>query len=134
MKKVISILATLALVLSLMPAAFAEEAAAPEVTYIPAAGMGLQYVEPVYYENGEGEPTIGVTLVGVLEIEGKYFRDSNNNKTLEPYEDWRLPVEERAADLVARLSTEQRIGLLGNQMRSSPSKTKAADCTTKTAP
>ena len=53
--------------------------------------------------------------------------DSNNNKTLEPYEDWRLPVDERAADLVARLSIEQRIGLLGNQMRSSPAKTKAAD-------
>ena len=130
MKKILSILCTLALILSLVPAAFAEgfggsnggQSAQQDtgVNYIASIGGALQYVEPVYYENGEGEPTIGVTLVGVLEIDGKYFRDSNNNKTLEPYEDWRLPVEERAADLVSRLSTEQRIGLLGNLMMASP--------------
>ena len=138
MKKVISILATLALILSLIPAAIAEAPSGGSggnnggnadngVTYIPSAGMSLQYVEPVYYENGEGEPTIGVTLVGVLEVDGKYFRDSNNNKALEPYEDWRLPVEERAADLVSRLSTEQRIGLLGNLMMASPGTNRASN-------
>ncbi len=125
MKRIISILMAAALMLSLAPAVFAEETA-PEATYIPSNGFALQYVEPVYYENGEGEPTIGVTLLGVIEIDGKYFRDSNNNQTLEPFEDWRLPVEERAADLVSRLSIEQRIGLLGNQMMASPGTTKAS--------
>ena len=136
MKKVISILCTVILVLSLVPAAVAEwggsgggnNAAADDgVNVLASQGQILQYVEPTYYENGEGEPTIGVTLINVLEIEGKYFRDSNNNKTLDPFEDWRLPVEERAADLVSQLSIEQRIGLLGNQMMASPGKTNARD-------
>ncbi len=126
MKKILSILSVAAMILSFVSGVFAEEAAS-EPVYIASAGAGLQYVEPVYYENGEGEPTIGVTLVGVLELDGKYFRDSNNNKALDPFEDWRLPVEERAADLLSKLSTEQRIGLLANQMRSSPNVTKAAD-------
>ncbi len=62
MKRIISILMAAALMLSLAPAVFAEETA-PEAAYIASSGFGLQYVEPVYYENGEGEPTIGVTLL-----------------------------------------------------------------------
>lgn len=127
MKRTLSMVMVAALLLSFVSTVFAEETAAPEVTYIASNALGLQYVEPVYYENGEGEPTIGVTLLGVLEIDGKYFRDSNNNKELDAFEDWRLPVDERVADLVSKLSINQRIGLLGNQMGSSPNVTKAAD-------
>lgn len=113
MKKVISLLLTAMLLLSMLPATMAEG-----VEYIPApyaldaerAGPKA-YVEPVFYANGEGEPTIGVTYVGVIKADGKYFKDSNNNHELDPFEDWRLDPETRAADLVAKMSVEQKIGL-----------------------
>ena len=100
MKKVISLLLTAMLLLSMLPATMAEG-----VEYIPApyvldaerAGPKA-YVEPVFYANGEGEPTIGVTYVGVIKADGKYFKDSNNNHELDPFEDWRLDPETRAAD------------------------------------
>lgn len=118
MKKVISLLLTAMLLLSMLPATMAEG-----VEYIPApyaldaerAGPKA-YVEPVFYANGEGEPTIGVTYVGVIKTDGKYFKDSNNNHELDPFEDWRLDPETRAADLVAKMSVEQKIGLSLAQM------------------
>lgn len=39
-----------------------------------------EYLEPKFYANGEGEPTIGVTYVGVIVEDGKYFKDSDNDK------------------------------------------------------
>ena len=118
MKKVISLLLTAMLLLSMLPATMAEG-----VEYIPApyaldaerAGPKA-YVEPVFYANGEGEPTIGVTYVGVIKADGKYFKDSNNNHELDPFEDWRLDPETRAADLLAKMSVEQKIGLSLAQM------------------
>jgi beta-glucosidase-like glycosyl hydrolase len=40
------------------------------------------------------------------------FKDLNGNGTLETYEDWRKSAEERAADLLARMSAEQKANLL----------------------
>ena len=134
MKKILSILCVLALILSLAPAALAEapsggssgsaanEEADPnlEVIAAPAIAGPTEYLEPVFYENEDG-PTIGVVYTGVIKTDGLYFKDSNNNKKLEPYEDWRLPVEERVSDLIPRLNVAQRAALVINQMQSSPS-------------
>lgn len=54
----------------------------------------------------------------VLEIDGLRFRDLNGNGALDPYEDWRRTPAERAADLVARMSPEEKIGLLVINSRS----------------
>ncbi len=40
------------------------------------------------------------------------FKDLNKNGKLDPYEDWRLPVEDRAKDLAGRMSVEQIAGLM----------------------
>ncbi len=48
----------------------------------------------------------------ILEMDGFAFKDLNQNGVLDPYEDWRLPMEERVADLAARLSIEQIAGLM----------------------
>ena len=48
----------------------------------------------------------------LLEIDGYAFKDLNRNGSLDPYEDWRLPVSERAADLASRMSVEQIAGLM----------------------
>jgi len=44
--------------------------------------------------------------------DGLKFRDLNKNGSLDPYEDWRLPVEQRVADLVSRMTLEEKTGLM----------------------
>lgn len=54
-------------------------------------------------------PTSGVTII----LDGNLaFKDLNRNSILDPYEDWRLPVEERAANLASLLSPEEIAGLM----------------------
>ncbi|MDC6355006.1 MULTISPECIES: glycoside hydrolase family 3 protein [unclassified Robiginitalea] len=63
----------------------------------------------------EGGQTLGYSPesgVQLLEIDGYAFKDLNRNGSLDPYEDWRLPVSERAADLASRMSVEQIAGLM----------------------
>lgn len=62
--------------------------------------------------NHRRPPVIEARTKDVLNIKGRQFKDSNSNGTLDPYEDWRLSSEERAADLVRRMTLEERIGLI----------------------
>jgi beta-glucosidase len=48
----------------------------------------------------------------VLVQDGYAFKDLNRNGVLDPYEDWRLPWEERIADLASRLSIQEIAGLM----------------------
>lgn len=122
MKRILSLLIAATMLLGMVPA-MAESA----VEYIPApytiaegAKIYDTYLEPVVYANGEGEPTIGVTTVGVLKVDGKYFKDSNNNQQLDSFEDWRLPAEERAEALVATLTNQQKASFIFNNLYCNP--------------
>lgn len=58
------------------------------------------------------QPELGARKVEIL-IEGKYqFKDLNKNGQLDPYEDWRLPIDERIADLVSQMTLEEKVGLM----------------------
>jgi len=48
----------------------------------------------------------------LITVDGLRFRDLDKDGALTPYEDWRLSADDRAADLVARMSPEERAGLL----------------------
>ena len=54
-------------------------------------------------------PESGVKL---LTDDGYAFKDLNRNDTLDPYEDWRLTAQERAANLASLLSVEEIAGLM----------------------
>ena len=60
----------------------------------------------------KGGPELGYTSAPILESRGYAFKDLNRSGRLEPYEDWRLPSEERARDLASRLSIEEIAGLM----------------------
>lgn len=63
----------------------------------------------------EGGKTLGYSPdsgIQILEVDGFAFKDLNGNGKLDPYEDWRLPDEVRAADLASRLSREEIAGLM----------------------
>ena len=48
----------------------------------------------------------------VLRQDGLRFRDLNRNGVLDPYEDWRLSPEQRARDLVTRMTLEEKAGMM----------------------
>lgn len=48
----------------------------------------------------------------LLEVDGFAFKDLNGNGVLDPYEDWRLSIDERIGDLVKRMSVRQISGLM----------------------
>ena len=63
----------------------------------------------------EGGATLGYSPdsgISILEEDGFAFKDLNRNGKLDPYEDWRLPVEERIRDLASRMTIEQIAGLM----------------------
>jgi beta-glucosidase len=63
-------------------------------------------------ENGS---TLGYNAnsgVSLITVDRYAFKDLNKNGQLDAYEDWRLPVEERAKDLASKMSVEQIAGLM----------------------
>lgn len=50
--------------------------------------------------------------IKILTVDGLKFKDLNKNGKLDPYEDWRLPVEERAKNLARQMTIEQIAGLM----------------------
>ena len=68
----------------------------------------------VLVKNPNG-PTLGYSIksgVKILTVDGLAFKDLNKNGKLDKYEDWRLPVAERAKDLASKLSVDQIAGLM----------------------
>jgi len=63
----------------------------------------------------EGGAVLGISSDNkdaIIEVDGYAFKDLNRNGVLDAYEDWRLPVEERIADLAKKLSIEEIAGLM----------------------
>ncbi|MEQ8706866.1 MAG: glycoside hydrolase family 3 C-terminal domain-containing protein [Phaeodactylibacter sp.] len=62
----------------------------------------------LFFEKDYPEPT----GLSTLTIDGYSFVDRNSNAQLDPYEDDRLPLDVRADDLLAQMTTEEKIHLL----------------------
>ena len=128
MKRILSAILVAAMLLSMVPAAMAEST----VTYIPAPYNAAEvdptatYLEPAFYENENG-PTIGVTTVGVLQVDGLYFKDSDNDQELDTFEDWRLDAETRAADMVSKMTLLEQSGFVMNALMVTPVSKTLAD-------
>ena len=75
------------------------------------ASLGLASL-PVTAASAAEQPTLESRSTAIITVDGLQFRDLDSSGDLTPYEDWRLTSTERAADLVGRLSLEQRAGLL----------------------
>ena len=129
MKRILSLAVAASMLLSAIPA-MAETAT--KATYIPAPYNAEEvnptktYLEPVFYQNENG-PTIGVTTVGVIQQDGLYFKDSDNDHELDAFEDWRLPAEERAADMVTKMTLTEQAGFVLNALMVMPGSKTLAD-------
>lgn len=58
------------------------------------------------------QPTLGSRTGKILNVDGLEFRDLDGDGSLSPYEDWRLSSADRARDLVSRMSTEEKAGMM----------------------
>jgi len=52
----------------------------------------------------------------IIQQDGLSFRDLNKNGLLDPYEDYRLPIEERVEDLLSQMTLEDKTGLMFQTM------------------
>jgi beta-glucosidase len=58
------------------------------------------------------QPTLGARSAPVITVGGLKFKDLNRNGKLDPYEDWRLSPQARARDLVARMTLDEKAGMM----------------------
>lgn len=80
-----------------------------------AMSMGMALAAPallVAPALAADQPDLGVRTKAIISIDALQFRDLNANGSLDPYEDWRLPVADRVDDLVARMTLEEKAGLM----------------------
>ncbi|GAA6524581.1 glycoside hydrolase family 3 N-terminal domain-containing protein [Intrasporangium sp. DVR] len=57
-------------------------------------------------------PVLDARVKDLITIKGRTFKDLNDNGRLDPYEDWRKPAADRVADLVDRMTLEEKAGLM----------------------
>jgi len=57
-------------------------------------------------------PEISARVKPILTVKRLKFKDLNSNGRLDPYEDWRLSVDARTDDLVARMTLEEKAGMM----------------------
>lgn len=62
--------------------------------------------------NQRGGATLGYSSTDLIEKDGYLFKDLDRDGELDPYEDWRLPMRQRAEDLAGKLSIEEIAGLM----------------------
>ena len=58
------------------------------------------------------QPELGVRSAAILDVNGFQFKDLNKNGELDKYEDWRLPIDERVADLKSQMTLEEKVGFM----------------------
>ncbi len=70
----------------------------------------VQTVVEVLYIDASGEQVkLGYTAdTEILDVDGLKFKDLNKNGSLDVYEDWRKPVEERVSDLLSQMSATDK--------------------------
>ncbi len=87
---------------------------------LPAANGGMEKMRIIEKEDynlvvQKDGPALGYSPesgVKIIEVDGKYFKSFDGSGKLLPYEDWRLPMEERAADLAKRMTIDEIAGLM----------------------
>jgi beta-glucosidase len=75
----------------------------------------MKELDQIRYIPNQNGPTLGYSAasgVEILETDGLYFKNLAKDGKLNPYEDWRLSADERAADLAARMSIAEIAGLM----------------------
>jgi beta-glucosidase len=63
-------------------------------------------------DNSKKQAVLSHRTAPILIVDGLQFKDLNRNGKLDRYEDWRLPAEERAQDLLQKMTLDEMAGLM----------------------
>jgi beta-glucosidase len=77
-----------------------------------AVGCLSMVVLPASGSSDVSQPSVETRSRAVLTVDGRKFKDANGSGTLDPYEDWRLPLRARVDDLLSRMTLEEKAGLM----------------------
>ena len=81
------------------------------LTYLTTIVLSLLFVIPsVNAENVS--PKILSQVKETITVNRRVFKDLNANGKLDDYENWELSVEKRVADLIAKMTLEEKAGLM----------------------
>lgn len=58
------------------------------------------------------QPFLGAKSVSFIKKGSFTFKDLNKNSKLDPYEDWRLPQEQRISNLISQMTLEEKVGFM----------------------
>ena len=72
-----------------------------------AALLGISSLSALA-ESAPVQPELVARVKDIIEADGYQFKDLNDNGELDPYEDWRLPAEERAENLLSMMDAGQK--------------------------
>lgn len=62
--------------------------------------------------NAQKQPQLGYRTAKTIKVNDFEFKDLNKNGKLDKYEDWRLPAEARANDLLSQMTLEEKVGFM----------------------
>jgi beta-glucosidase len=80
---------------------------------IGAAALAIIWLSPATFSSSKLEqPKLGARKAPIMTVDKLTFKDLNRNRLLDRYEDWRLPADTRAADLISRMTLEEKAGLM----------------------
>lgn len=70
------------------------------------------FASSVAFAQKSPQADLGFRSVKTIKKNGLLFKDLNKNGKLDKYEDWRLSAEERAKDLIAQMTLEEKAGFM----------------------
>lgn len=83
------------------------------IAFMSIAAVAAVALAPVRTAHSAStQPKVEARVAAVLKVDGLSFKDLNRNGALDPYEDWRLPVEKRVSDLLSCMALEEKAGLM----------------------
>ena len=80
---------------------------------LAAAGTATAVGNPPDFSQAGGKNhNVEARVKPIIKIGQLEFRDLNGNGKLDTYEDWRKPIDKRVADLVSRMTLEEKAGMM----------------------
>ena len=79
---------------------------------MPRSAIALLLLAAAPFAADAQQPALGARGTPIITRDGLRFKDLDHNGRVDVYEDWRRTPEDRARDLVARLTLEEKAGLM----------------------
>ena len=74
--------------------------------------VAFRLASPQAVSTASKQRSVSNRVGGLLKVGNLSFKDLNRNGVLDPYEDWRLPVGTRVAEVLSRMTLEEKAGLM----------------------